>query len=210
MSDYLWPHGLQPARFLCPWNFPGKDIRVGLHFFLLGSSQPRDQTYVFLRLLHCQGDFLATANTHTHIHLFFVHTSVDGHLGCFWVLAIVNSAAMNTGVHLFKLQFVSLLDICLEQGLLDCTVTLFQLFKDAPYWPFFFYFSCYTFSVLLFHLLFLLLKFRGIMGFYCSFFQCLIPVAFSNPFYMSVNSRFVIYLNSIVSYTLSKPQVSDL
>ena len=27
----LWPHGLQPARLLCPWGFPGK---VGCHFLL--------------------------------------------------------------------------------------------------------------------------------------------------------------------------------
>ena len=29
----------------------------------------------------------------------FIYSSVNGHLGCFHVLAIVNSAAMNTGVH---------------------------------------------------------------------------------------------------------------
>ena len=32
-------------------------------------------------------------------HIFFIYSSVNGHLGCFHVLAIVNSTAMNIGVH---------------------------------------------------------------------------------------------------------------
>ena len=32
-------------------------------------------------------------------HIFLIHSSVDGHLGCFPVLTVVNSAAVNTGMH---------------------------------------------------------------------------------------------------------------
>ena len=32
-------------------------------------------------------------------HIFFIHSSVDGHLGCFHVLVIVNRAAVNIVVH---------------------------------------------------------------------------------------------------------------
>ena len=32
-------------------------------------------------------------------HIFFIHSSVDGHLGCLHVQVILSSAAVNTGVH---------------------------------------------------------------------------------------------------------------
>ena len=40
-------------------------------------------------------------------HNFFIHSSVDGHLVCFHVLAIVNSAAINNGIHVSFSTLVS-------------------------------------------------------------------------------------------------------
>ena len=40
-------------------------------------------------------------------HSFFTHSSVNGHLGSFHVLAIVNSAAVNNGTHVSFSVFVS-------------------------------------------------------------------------------------------------------
>jgi len=39
-------------------------------------------------------------------HDFFIHSSVDGHLGCLHFLAVVNSAAMNNGIHVSFSIFV--------------------------------------------------------------------------------------------------------
>ena len=51
--------------------------------------------------------------------IFFIHSSIDGHLGCFHVLATVNSAAMSIGIFL---------GICPGVGLLHHMVTLFLVF----------------------------------------------------------------------------------
>ena len=40
-------------------------------------------------------------------HSFLIHSSADGHLGCFHVLAIVNSAVMDIGVHMSLSDLVS-------------------------------------------------------------------------------------------------------
>ena len=40
-------------------------------------------------------------------HNFFVHSSVDGYLGCFHVRAIVNSGAVNNGIRVSLSIFVS-------------------------------------------------------------------------------------------------------
>ena len=36
MFDSLRPHGLQPARLLCPWDSPGKNTGAGCYFLLQG------------------------------------------------------------------------------------------------------------------------------------------------------------------------------
>ena len=47
-------------------------------------------------------------------HGFLIHSSADGHLCCFHVLAIINSAGMNIGVHVFLSILVS--SVCMPSS----------------------------------------------------------------------------------------------
>ena len=47
-------------------------------------------------------------------HSFLIYSSADGHQGCFHVLAMINSAAMNIGVHMSLSGMVS--SVCMPRS----------------------------------------------------------------------------------------------
>ena len=61
-------------------------------------------------------------------HNFIICSSVDGHLGCFHLLALVNSAAVNNGIHV-SFSILVPQGIRLGVGLLCHMVVLFIVFK---------------------------------------------------------------------------------
>ena len=51
-SDFVWPYGLEPARFFSPWDSLGKHTGMGFHAFLQGIFLTQGSNPHLLSLLH--------------------------------------------------------------------------------------------------------------------------------------------------------------
>ena len=55
VSNFLQPHGVWPAKLLCPWDFPGKNTGENCYFLLQGIFPTQGLN---LHFLHWQADSL--------------------------------------------------------------------------------------------------------------------------------------------------------
>ena len=63
-------------------------------------------------------------------HCFLIHSSADGHLGCFHVLTIVNSAAVNIGIHM-SLSILVFSDCMPSSGIAEsCGSSISSFLRD--------------------------------------------------------------------------------
>jgi len=116
----LATHGLQATRLLRPWDFPGRS--TGWHS--LGPSillqMALFQSFQWLSNIHCI--YMC--------HIFFICSPDSENLGGFHVLAIVNSATMNIGVHVsfWVLFFSRYMPRSGIPGL--CSISIFSFFRN--------------------------------------------------------------------------------
>ena len=94
MSNPLQSHGLQSTKLLCSWISPSRNTGMGCHFLLQGIFPTQRSNPRLWCLLHWEADslplsYLGRPDINTY-HI-FIHSSVDGHLDYFCILAVVNS-----------------------------------------------------------------------------------------------------------------------
>ena len=63
---------------------------------------------------------------YTH-HIIFIHSSVDGHLGILYILAVIYNASVNIGVHVSF--WISVLCVCVYKYVYGASLVA-QLVKD--------------------------------------------------------------------------------
>ena len=94
MSDSLQPHGLQPARLLCPWNFPGKNTGAGCHFLFQGIVLTQGSNLCLLHLLQWQADSLALVPLgKTRVLLMAMCVCMQSPFSCVWLFVTLWTVA---------------------------------------------------------------------------------------------------------------------
>ena len=114
-------------------------FRFHMHFveYLSSSGWPTSLSTIISRSIHVAANrnisfFLWLSNIPWYIyHIFLSHSSVNGQVGCFHFLATVNSAAMNTGVHVTTSNFIFFPDIYPGVGLPNHMAPLFLVFWET-------------------------------------------------------------------------------
>ena len=123
VSDSLRPHGLLPARLLCPWDSPGKNTGVGCHALLQkvfpteGSNPGLAHCRQILYLLSQQGS-----------NILFIHSFVNRYLDCSvsWFLWMMLQVMWECK-YLFKILISIPLNTHPKVGMLDNIVVLFLI-----------------------------------------------------------------------------------
>ena len=94
----LRPHGLQPARLLCPWDSPSKNTGVGCHAFLQGIFSTQGLNPHLLRLLLCRC-ILYHWSPKSHEGCSLGHFTTLGILSNLWLLFVIPITHLKVYLH---------------------------------------------------------------------------------------------------------------
>ena len=76
ISDSLWSPGLYHSRFLCPWDFPGKNTGADYRFLLQGNFLTQGLKLHLLCLQHWQADSLPLAGLQKPLFYVFINLNI--------------------------------------------------------------------------------------------------------------------------------------